>query len=64
MGAGIARFRDGKPTKQELLEVMLFSLKLSGFHNTYSDKQINIVIYKSDVKDIDFYHIQHNLSLR
>ena len=64
MGAGIARFRDGKPTKQELLEVMLLSLKLSGFHNTYSDKQINIVIYKSDVKDIDFYHIQHNLSLR
>ena len=63
MGAGITRFRDGKPSKQELLEVMLWTLKISGFHNTYSDGKINIVIYRSDVKDIDFYHIQHNLSL-
>lgn len=37
MGAGITRFRDGKPSKQELLEVMLWTLKISGFHNTYSD---------------------------
>ena len=63
MGAGITRFRDGKPSKQELLEVMLWTLKISGFHNTYSDGKVNIVIYRSDVKDIDFYHIQHNLSL-
>ena len=63
MGAGITRFRDGKPSKQELLEVMLWTLKISGFHNTYPDGKINIVIYRSDVKDIDFYHIQHNLSL-
>lgn len=64
IGAGIARFRNGKPTKQELLEVMLWSLKISGFHNTYGDKQINFVIYKADVDDIDFYHIQHNQSFR
>lgn len=64
MGAGIARFRNGKPSKQELLEVMLWSLKISGFHNTYADKQINIVIYTADVNDIDFYHIQHNQSFR
>lgn len=64
IGAGIARFRNGKPTKQELLEVMLWSLKISGFHNTYEDKQINFVIYKADVDDIDFYHIQHNQSFR
>jgi len=42
---------------------MLWTLKISGFHNTYSDGKVNIVIYRSDVKDIDFYHIQHNLSL-
>lgn len=62
MGAGITRFKSGKPSKQELLETMLWSLKISGFHNTYADKQINIIIYKSDVNDIDFYHIQHNRS--
>lgn len=64
IGAGIARFRNGKPTKQELLEVMLWTLKISGFHNTYGDKQINFVIYQADVNDIDFYHIQHNHSFR
>lgn len=60
MGAGITRFKNGKPTKQELLEVMLWTLKISGFHNTYADKQINFVIYPADSGEIDFYHIQHN----
>ena len=64
MGAGITRFKNGKPSKQELLEVMIWTLKISGFHNTYSDKQINIIVYKSDVNDIDFYHTQHNQSFR
>lgn len=64
MGAGITRFSDGKPTKQELLEVMLWTLKISGFHNTYGDKKINIVIYPPDVDEIDFYQIQHNLNFR
>ena len=37
---------------------MLWSLKISGFHNTYGDKQINIVIYKSDIDDLDFgFHL-------
>lgn len=62
MGAGITRFKNGKPSKQELLEIMLWSLRISGFHNTYADKQINIIIYKTDINDIDFYHIQHNRS--
>ena len=43
---------------------MLWSLKISGFHNTYGDKKINIMIYKADVNDIDFYHIQHNNNFR
>lgn len=64
MGAGITRFRDGKPTKQELLEAMLWSMKMSGFQNTYADKQVNFVIYQADVPEIDFYHIQHNPNFR
>lgn len=64
MGAGITRFKNGKPSKQELLEVMLWTLKISGFHNTYADKQINFVIYPLDANEIDFYHIQHNPDFR
>lgn len=60
MGAGITRFRNGKPSKQELLEVMLWSLKMSGFQNTYPGKRINFVINSEDAGEIDFYHIQHN----
>jgi len=32
---------------------MLLSLRISGFHNTYADKQINIIIYKTDINDIE-----------
>ena len=46
MGAGISRFRNGKPTKQQLLKVMLWSLKISGFHNTYGDCCIRFIIIK------------------
>ena len=60
MGAGITRFKNGKPTKQELLEAMLWSMKISGFRNTYADKQVNFIIYQPDAQEIDFYHIQHN----
>lgn len=61
MGAGITRFRNGKPTKQQLLEIMLYSLKLSGFHNTYGDKKIRFIIYEPDAAEINFYSIQHNM---
>lgn len=64
MGAGLTRFKNGKPTKQELLEVMLWSLKISGFHNTYADKKINFVIYPSDVAEINFFHLQYNPSFK
>ncbi len=59
IGVGITRFRDGKPTKQELLEIMLWTLKISGFHCTYANKSINIEIFEPDAEEIDFYHIQH-----
>ena len=61
MGAGITRFRNGKPTKQQLLETMLWSLKISGFHNTYADKKIKFIIYEPDAAEINFYKIQHNM---
>lgn len=64
MGAGITRFKNGKPSKQELLEMMLWTLKMSGFRNTYADKKINFVIYPADAAEIDFYHIQHNPNYR
>ena len=61
IGAGITRFRNGKPTKQQLLEIMLWSLKISGFHNTYGDKKIKFIIYEPDAAEINFYSIQHNI---
>lgn len=61
LGAGITRFRNGKPTKQQLLETMLWSLKISGFHNTYGDKKIRFIIYEPDAAEINFYRIQHNM---
>ena len=64
IGAGITRFRNGKPSKQELLEIMLWTLKISGFHNTYADRRINFIIYAPDAEEIDFYHIQHNRNFR
>ena len=64
IGAGITRFRNGKPSKQELLEIMLWTLKISGFHNTYADRRINFIIYPPDAEEIDFYHIQHNRNFR
>lgn len=60
MGAGITRFQDGKPSNQTLLEMILWSLKISGFSNSYSDQKVNIIIYEPDANEIDFYHIQHN----
>ena len=56
-GSGITRFKENSPTKQELLENILFSLKNSGFRNKCGDKSINIVIYGGDATDIDFYHL-------
>lgn len=58
MGAGQTRFRGVAPEKQELLEIALWTLKESGFRNTYPDRSINFIIYSGDAPDIDFYSIQ------
>lgn len=60
VGAGLTRFQNGKPTKQQLLETMLWTLKISGFHCTYTNRSINFIIHEVDVDEIDFYHIQYN----
>ena len=57
IGSGITRFKENSPTKQELLENILFSLRNSGFRNKCADKSINIVIYEGNATDIDFYHL-------
>lgn len=62
LGAGITRFNDKELSKQELLEIMLWTLKISGFTCTYADFNINFIIYSADVADIDFYRIQNNFS--
>ena len=61
MGAGIARFHGNKPAKQELLEIMLWTLKISGFRCTYSETSINIIIYEGDAEEINFYHIANGI---
>lgn len=58
LGAGQTRFRGIKPEKQELIEIGLWTLKESGFHNNYADKSINFIIYEGDAPEIDFYRIQ------
>lgn len=58
LGAGQTRFRGIKPKKQELIEIGLWTLKESGFHNNYPDKSINFIIYEKDAHEIDFYRIQ------
>ena len=61
MGAGITRFKNCKPSKQVLLETILYSLKISGFSSSCSNFKINILIHEDDMKEIDFYSIQNNL---
>ena len=60
VGAGITRFRDGKPSKQELLETILWTLKVSRYQNTYVDRGINILVSKEDMSLIDFFSIQNS----
>lgn len=60
MGSGQTRFRGAMPQKQELLEIALWTLKESGFHNSYADKSINIIVHTRDAAEIDFYNIQNS----
>lgn len=61
MGSGLTRFREVMLSRQELLEIILWTLKESGFHNRYADKSINIIVHERDAAEIDLYHIQNSL---
>lgn len=62
MGAGITRFHGVKPSKQELLETMLWTLKISGFCCTYSNHRIKFIIYPDDIKEINLYKVGKGFS--
>lgn len=64
MGSGITRFEGGNPNKQTLLEIILLTLKLSSFDNSYPDTGVNIMIHEGDAEQIDFYHLEHNSNYR
>ncbi|MDO5400815.1 MAG: DUF6430 domain-containing protein [Eubacteriales bacterium] len=58
LGAGQTRFYGQKPTKQELLEIAIWTLWKSGFRNTYADMSINFIVYEGDASEIDFYALE------
>lgn len=59
LGAGQTRFRGSRPGKQELLEIALWTLKESGFANSYSDRSVDFIVYEKDAPEIDFYRIRN-----
>lgn len=62
LGAGITRFGGNKPSKQELLKILLWTLKLSGFSSTVSEVKINFFIYEKEMHEIDFFDLQNSLT--
>lgn len=56
LGSGITRFNDGYISKQELLNLILYSLKLSRFQIP-ADSQLTIVIHNSLFNDINLYKL-------
>lgn len=59
LGAGITRFHDKKLSKQQLLETMLWTMKVSGFQCTYRNAGVNFIIHESDKDEIDFFRFSH-----
>lgn len=53
-GSGITRIRDKKQNTQQLLETIIWSISQTKFN----PKNINIIIYKDSMSDIDFYHLE------
>jgi len=57
LGAGITRFAGITLSKQELLEILIMSFKLSGIKLEYN-ANINIIIYKDSADDISFFKLK------
>lgn len=53
-GAGITRIQGKKPSIQQLIETILWSLSMSSFQG----KRVNIVVYFDNSNDVDFYHLE------
>lgn len=58
MGAGITRFRNERLSKQQLLEVMLWTMKVSGFQCTYPGVRVNFIIHEGDKDEINFFELE------
>lgn len=61
LGAGITRFHGEKPSKQQLLEIMLWTMKVSGFRCTYPENSVNFIIHENDKREIDFFRISKGI---
>lgn len=57
LGAGLTRFRGEKLSKQQLLETMLWTMKVSGFQCTYRNSGVNFIIHESDKDEINFFRL-------
>lgn len=57
-GAGITRFWDEKLSKQQLLEVMLWTMKISGFQCVYGSFRVNFIIHESDKDEMNFFELE------
>lgn len=62
LGAGITRFGNNKPSKQELLKLLLWTFKISGLSFTVTGVKINFLIYKDDMQELDFFDLQNSLT--
>ena len=60
LGSGITRFVDNNISEQELLELMLYSLKVSGLQLNWNCG-ISVIIHPNNAKSIDFYGINNFL---
>ena len=57
MGSGITRFRDIQVSEQELLEILIWSFKVSRVKFRYPAK-VTIVVHESIKDKINFYELK------
>ncbi|MGI5845974.1 MAG: macro domain-containing protein [Alphaproteobacteria bacterium] len=61
IGSGITRFKEGYLSTQELLEILLWSLKLSKLKFKYPST-LQIIIHKDDINKINLYKIKQEFN--
>lgn len=59
LGAGLTRFHGEKLSKQQLLETMLWTMKVSGFQCTYRNSGVDFIIHESDKDEINFFRLSN-----